>query len=151
MERKAVSTAPGQILRDYRASAGLEVDQLAEAVGVSGETITRLEAGERMDDFAANALAAYFGVTPEEMKTRYVDLTPQEEAARVAEIAAHTSPEAVATRALANTARELKHSRAIRAIARHLQSTGVDLKVVLDPEDLAALKAAAEILEEPPL
>jgi putative transcriptional regulator len=58
----------GNVVRDLRTGRGLSQGQLAEAMGVSRQTINSIEVGRYTPSLAlAVALARYFGSTVEEV------------------------------------------------------------------------------------
>ncbi len=66
---------PGEILKETLADLGLSMNQLAKAIGVPGNRINAIVAGQRsVTGETALRLARYFGTSPEywlNMQTRY--------------------------------------------------------------------------------
>lgn len=60
-------------LRILRLNAGLSPEQLGEQVGVSGDTIRRLETGGRPSARTAKLIADYFGKQATEMWPELVE------------------------------------------------------------------------------
>ncbi len=74
--------------------------------------------------------------TPPGEPTQYVDLTQVEEAARLAEVAAHNTPAAIAERLRVATANKLNTARVLEALVVKANAT-----LDIDPVDLAAINA----------